>query len=960
MMMDADALLWGGDAHLSISFAPDGTKIGGANSSLFSSLNAVAPTADWQGAILQAFQTWAVESNAGVGVVSDNGADFGVSGASRSDPRFGDIRIGAAPLASGVYAIAIPSNDALAGTWVGDVIFDSTLPPASVEDVFAVALHEAGHIFGLQHSADSASPMHVHGITPVTALTSGDIANMQALHGSPQPDQNELIRTNDTISDATRLRLNQAGLLPDGTAPSVVYGAVSTPTDRDIYRLDIPAGYVGPATVTLRTDGVSLLAPKLTVLNSDAQLIDQQSSTNKTGDRLTITLPSVNGNRVYVRVEAARADAFGIGDYSLTAVFPGLNVIDAATIDHAGDGSLRFLPQDEIAKLFGPAIEDKAPNFNDDAHANDDPASHVVIDPMPGFPTATRYKIVGSIADASDVDFYRVRSPKTAGGVITIRVHSLEDAGLIPQVSVLDGNNDPLPLEVLVNGGGEYVAQVSGMPADANITLSVGAAADGGLFNTGNYQLAVGFGSEVISLQSAASGMLTPTAPAVEHTLYVALPQLFDFVLEVPAAPAMNGSVVTVFIRNTNGQVVHQISARPGTTRSAGSVLLKPGTYSFQFAGLTPGSALSGNLAYSLLAHVGSTPFVANPADPTFQPEFLCDEPGMEGLYCYPGEFMSPDPFLWSDFLKSLPATPPATLAQQISQLLGDWWSWVWSQAGVNGPPLAQTDVVRLLSTAPAGSDAATMPLNVLSNDIDPEHDAIVAVLQTTTQHGALALNPDGTFDYVPEAGFQGVDTFTYTAYDFMSESHPAKVRISVGLRGDADGNSAVDGADFLAWQRNLGAAVTPTGSGADGDGDGAVNAADLLAWTDNFGVATGAPILAGGRLSSAAALLAAAPEASEQAGVVAAAWQSSTTAVVLHSPAKPLPIQRERSLTYRSFQAFRAADFHPVGVDIRDLEKSQVGAVNYLKRGERTESPRAIDEVFTRLSIHLRRGPIS
>src|SRR4051812_20253040 len=91
VMMDANALLWGGDAHLSISFAPDGTKIGGVSSSLFSSFNAVSGTADWQGAILQAFQTWAVESNAGVGLVADSGADFGVSGASRSDPRFGDI-----------------------------------------------------------------------------------------------------------------------------------------------------------------------------------------------------------------------------------------------------------------------------------------------------------------------------------------------------------------------------------------------------------------------------------------------------------------------------------------------------------------------------------------------------------------------------------------------------------------------------------------------------------------------------------------------------------------------------------------------------------------------------------------------------------------------------------------------------------------------------------------------------
>ena len=55
-MLDADALLWGGDAHLTLSFAPDGTEIAGLSSSLFSTFNAVAPTDQWQEAILQPFR----------------------------------------------------------------------------------------------------------------------------------------------------------------------------------------------------------------------------------------------------------------------------------------------------------------------------------------------------------------------------------------------------------------------------------------------------------------------------------------------------------------------------------------------------------------------------------------------------------------------------------------------------------------------------------------------------------------------------------------------------------------------------------------------------------------------------------------------------------------------------------------------------------------------------------------
>ncbi len=52
-----------------------------------------------------------------------------------------------------------------------------------------------------------------------------------------------------------------------------------------------------------------------------------------------------------------------------------------------------------------------------------------------------------------------------------------------------------------------------------------------------------------------------------------------------------------------------------------------------------------------------------------------------------------------------------------------------------------------------------------------------------------------------------------------------------VGLPGDYDGNGAVDGADFLAWQRQLGSAGS-----ADGDNSGTVDAPDLTIWADNYG----------------------------------------------------------------------------------------------------------------------------
>jgi VCBS repeat-containing protein len=69
----------------------------------------------------------------------------------------------------------------------------------------------------------------------------------------------------------------------------------------------------------------------------------------------------------------------------------------------------------------------------------------------------------------------------------------------------------------------------------------------------------------------------------------------------------------------------------------------------------------------------------------------------------------------------------------------------------------------------------------VLANDTDENAgDTLTAVLEEGPQHGTLTLNPDGSFVYMPQAGFSGTDTFSYHTSDGQVDSNIAVVTIDV------------------------------------------------------------------------------------------------------------------------------------------------------------------------------------
>lgn len=99
----------------------------------------------------------------------------------------------------------------------------------------------------------------------------------------------------------------------------------------------------------------------------------------------------------------------------------------------------------------------------------------------------------------------------------------------------------------------------------------------------------------------------------------------------------------------------------------------------------------------------------------------------------------------------------------------------------VNDPPVAQTD--RYLVEV-NGTLQVVAAEGVLANDSDVEGQSMSVELEAGSSHGMLDLHADGSFDYVPDAGFIGRDEFAYRVSD-GEESALGRAIIDVASSGN-------------------------------------------------------------------------------------------------------------------------------------------------------------------------------
>jgi hypothetical protein len=578
---------WPDPTHLTLSFAPDGTQVAGQQSELFQILNAQQPTAQWQGAILRALQTWVASANLNVGVVSDDGSPFGSGGHGDGNAAFGDIRIAAMPMDSDVLAISVPSGQFHGGRWSGAVVLNSaynfTEPDA---DLYSVMLHEFGNVLGLPDSNDPSSVMYVSATQPRQQLAPSDIAALQALYGP---------RTGGAVTSLSNPQSIAYPASPQGYSgqtPLVQYGNLAMPGDGEWFAVQALPSYQGAMTFRLQTGGISLLQPHLTVYDAAGQVLGSLTSYQKIGDVISVTVPQVTPGAVYyAKIEGATSDMFAAGRFALAVTFDAQLQTPANVIDAILRGPYDSLTPAQLDQLF----RDAAQAWQNNGSSDDGGGS---ISPERSAPAGdTGYAQedgFGSLPGSGALTYYRLAAPASEKDVAT-------GSGATPTAEDPQATAD--------------VATGSGATPTAEDPQATGGNGDSG---NGDHE----HGSPAAVLIPIIDGALTAAAPQQGGMLLLDQTQLVMFVLSTDGTAAITGTGpgVQMTVTDASGNVLLDLTAPVGNTVPGNGVLLNPGAYAINFTGVSPTGVLPPSLGYHLRAASLSDPIGPVLKNPTVAP----------------------------------------------------------------------------------------------------------------------------------------------------------------------------------------------------------------------------------------------------------------------------------------------------------------------------------------------------
>ena len=591
---------WLNPTELTLSFVPDGTSVGNGLTSNLTAMLGSSSTTSWETTILRAFQSWASQANINIAVVPDGGEPLGATGLPQGDPRFGDIRIAAAPLGNPATAGLAQTVTATGtgGTLQGDVVLNSNAPinvggTGGDYDLFSVLLHEAGHSFGFPDETTNPASVMYTTYQPEASLPAIDVANLQAVYGTPTGDPFGSGITNTTTG--TAFDLTRHGNL------SLVSGDIAQIGGVEVFRFTTPAAQTGISglTVNVQAAGISLFTPEVTILNASGSPVASAVAAGPLANTVSVTLPNYAASTTYfVQIQGANNNLFSDGAFNL---------------------------QLNYSKNFGNTFNYGSRVTN--SYVGQNLSVSTALDLSYVSSQTTDFTAIGSIGNAGSSNWYRIdpSSISSFTGTLTVGVVTLDSSGLLPMVTVYNSLGQPLQSSVVANENGTFTVQLPNQQTSTVYYLQVSAQnSTSGSSPTGRYALWSDLSQIAPTVfTSLTSGTLTAASNTIYSQLTINDTRLLQFSLSATEAASGPTEAVRVSIFDSNGNTVFTAVAFAGSPLVTGTVWLQAGTYTVVFnAAAANGETLS-NLTYQL-SDIDLTnpvdPYPVDPTDPTSPP----------------------------------------------------------------------------------------------------------------------------------------------------------------------------------------------------------------------------------------------------------------------------------------------------------------------------------------------------
>ncbi|WP_169977032.1 matrixin family metalloprotease [Tautonia rosea] len=320
---------WAYGSRITYSIPADGTDVAGVPNQMHQAMADRGITeAQWKFALRRAAALWQSATNINMAEVPDSGAPMGVPGNQQNDPRFGDIRLFAKPMAPEALGQAFLPPPFHGGTLAGDVVFNSTSTwnVGANFDLQTVAIHEIGHSLGLGHSEFSTAVMYDTYNGVKQGLTSDDIAGIRSLYGVRQHDWVDQFQNNQTPWSA----VNISGLIDSNRKVTLSNLDLTSNQDEDWFYVQAPSNTSGEMIITMQSKDLSSLSPRFMVYNSALQLVAwtvAPSAGSTFGATISLKFTGVPaGTGLYIRAlgwNGSNSGVNGIGAYALQADFSG-------------------------------------------------------------------------------------------------------------------------------------------------------------------------------------------------------------------------------------------------------------------------------------------------------------------------------------------------------------------------------------------------------------------------------------------------------------------------------------------------------------------------------------------------------------------------------------------------------------------------------------------------------------